>query len=821
MIDPGADPVTYAFHGAQGQRLQFHDKGSTPYAGRWILCGPYGHVFQSGYLGTDFDVVLPDAGQYVLFLESDSDVRMSYGLQVANAGTTTLNYPLGRTETFSLAQDDQRRFVFAGTAGQQVYFDNLRTNSSCSITLTDPDGNTLFRETRDGDQGPILLPQTGTYTLTVQNSASTAQSFSLRLLDVSAAGRLAIDGPAVSGTLASGLEMALYTFHGTLGQPVQFQDQGSTAEGGAWTLYGTDGQTLNLLRLGQGLGVVLPQSGNYLLALDGNGSAPVSYQLRGFTPAPAVTGISPVSGPITGTTLVWITGTNVYDAVAVDFGTCEAMRIVSNTASQIVIYSPPCSAGVVDVSVTTTAGTSSSSADDKFTYQGAVEVTASEPSSAGPTNAAVLAFTVTFNGWVGNVDPTDFTLAKTGTANGTIAAVTPNSGTSFAVTVNSVAGDGTLRLDLAAGTDVADGGGNLVPAYSDGNAGTVDHTAPTASITQVIPDPRNTAAGIVTVLFSESVENVSIGDFRLTRNGAAVSLGVLTGTMVNDSQFSLDLSTVSAAPGAYVLTLFAGGSSIADMAGNPLAGDVSTAFAVHSWQNVENVNDVNDDSHVTPMDALAIINELNSRGPGAIFLPAGKPPFVDVNGDSFITPLDALVVINVLNQYVTMTAGGEGEVPTPVVVAPATSPARPTLGESIRVNHGLPLEAQSNFSNAVRSPRVQRGRSHLPSSVAVDISRVSKTEEQPTWVDIAGPKQPPNRTASLRVPRFQRGPLLGESERQQAHPVAFDELDDLLEILANDVAGMIDASAGQGSEASQAKWESGSGGSAATASGRS
>ena len=63
---------------------------------------------------------------------------------------------------------------------------------------------------------------------------------------------------------------------------------------------------------------------------------------------------------------------------------------------------------------------------------------------------------------------------------------------------------------------------------------------------------------------------------------------------------------------------------------------------------------------MTPLDALLIINLLNSQGIGPLDSSVSTPPFVDVTGDGNITPLDALTVINFLNAN---GGGGEGESP--------------------------------------------------------------------------------------------------------------------------------------------------------------
>lgn len=71
---------------------------------------------------------------------------------------------------------------------------------------------------------------------------------------------------------------------------------------------------------------------------------------------------------------------------------------------------------------------------------------------------------------------------------------------------------------------------------------------------------------------------------------------------------------------------------------------------------------VNDDQHITPLDALLVIGHLNNRGAGAV-PDARQPndPYVDVNGDGNVTPLDALLVIGALNSQfqlpLTLTEG--------------------------------------------------------------------------------------------------------------------------------------------------------------------
>ena len=72
-----------------------------------------------------------------------------------------------------------------------------------------------------------------------------------------------------------------------------------------------------------------------------------------------------------------------------------------------------------------------------------------------------------------------------------------------------------------------------------------------------------------------------------------------------------------------------------------------------AWQNADNRHDVNADGFLSSIDALLILNDINSHGARRLTAPQPDlqpPPFVDVSGDGFTTPLDALLVLNELNR---------------------------------------------------------------------------------------------------------------------------------------------------------------------------
>lgn len=97
------------------------------------------------------------------------------------------------------------------------------------------------------------------------------------------------------------------------------------------------------------------------------------------------------------------------------------------------------------------------------------------------TNLSSVTYRVIFSESVTGVDTNDFTLITTGNATGSIASVSSISGTTIDVTVNTITGEGTIRLDLqASGTGITDTAGNAIEGgYTGGEAYTVDRIAPT------------------------------------------------------------------------------------------------------------------------------------------------------------------------------------------------------------------------------------------------------------------------------------------------------------------------------------------------------
>ena len=169
---------------------------------------------------------------------------------------------------------------------------------------------------------------------------------------------------------------------------------------------------------------------------------------------------------------------------------------------------------------------------------------------ASPSNADVIHFTVNFSENVTGVDPGDFLLTPSGSISNYAIIEVLGSGNSYAVTVNTGVGDGTLRLDLADNDSILDetslplggigaGNGN----YSSGDVYVINKAVPiVTSILRLDPSPTAAGSARFTVAFSESVTGVDAADFALTVSS------------VSDA----GVASVSGSGTTYTVTIFTG-----------------------------------------------------------------------------------------------------------------------------------------------------------------------------------------------------------------------------------------------------------------------
>jgi hypothetical protein len=164
-------------------------------------------------------------------------------------------------------------------------------------------------------------------------------------------------------------------------------------------------------------------------------------------------------------------------------------------------------------------------------------VTSITRAGSNPTGAASIAYTVNFSKAVTGVDTSDFALAATGTAGGTISNVT-GSGATYTVTVTGVAGNGTLGLNLVDDDTIQDIAGNALGGTGAGNGNftgqvyTIDTTPPAVSVPVLSPasdSGSSSTDGITNVTlptFTGTAEAAST--IRIFSDGTQIGTGVAT-----------------------------------------------------------------------------------------------------------------------------------------------------------------------------------------------------------------------------------------------------------------------------------------------------
>ncbi len=212
--------------------------------------------------------------------------------------------------------------------------------------------------------------------------------------------------------------------------------------------------------------------------------------------------------------------------------------------------------------------------------------------------------TVTFSEDVTGVDIGDFTLTRDLVAvdlsSAAVVEITPFRYAVDLSGVTDVDGDYALTL-VASGSGISDAVGNLVQ-FDAADSWVKGNTGPNADIVDVAPDPRVTAVGDVTILFTDpansggplDVTGLDIGDFELRRDGLLLDMTDVSLTPVSGNEYRLDLSSVTGVNGTYSLVLRAEGSGVEDGNNNPLIVDASDVWVTDTIIVVNSSEDLGD-----------------------------------------------------------------------------------------------------------------------------------------------------------------------------------------------------------------------------------
>ncbi len=232
-----------------------------------------------------------------------------------------------------------------------------------------------------------------------------------------------------------------------------------------------------------------------------------------MTTTPDITGISPDTG-ISDTDGITDTGTLTVNGTAgagttidvFENGTLDGTGTTAGNGTWSVALTTPLAAGSINLTASATSGNvTSGNVTSPLSAGYAVTVDTTPPTvtsddlvGASPNNASTEQFTVDFAEPVFDASTSAFTLAETGTVDGTIASVS-GSGTSYTVTVTNVTGNGTMQLDLkSSGTGITDTAGNAPGGFTSGETYTITDGDPLATlVTFDATDGANPYGGLI------------------------------------------------------------------------------------------------------------------------------------------------------------------------------------------------------------------------------------------------------------------------------------------------------------------------------------
>ncbi len=490
-----------------------------------------------------------------------------------------------------------------GTIGDNITADNTPSVSGTAdpnavVKLYDTDGTTLLGTTTADGKGSWGITSSqlgdGSHTLKVTQTDGSSNTSPLSTgltvnidTTVNAPATLAVASGSDSGTKGDGISNS--------GTPII---TGTSEANASVTLYDTDGTT----SLGTAKADVsgkwsitsstLVEGSHTLTAKQTDRAGNVSAASSGFTyimDTVGPVGMALSTNSVTqtsatnGSTIATLSSTDLTSVVygfAVGNGVIDADNGKFTISGNSLVAAQSLSAGSYHIylsgtdaagnaaynifTITVTSGPSVSSI-----------VRANSASATVQGSAASIEYTVTFSESVTGVDTSDFTITSTGTASGTVSSVT-GSGSTYTVTVNTLGGDGTLRLDLnSSGTGIQNGSSQAITAgYTSGQTYTLDHTAPSTPSTPAMTAGTDTGSSS-----SDAITSNTTPVFTGTGEAnATITLydtdGVTTvGTATADGSGKWSITSGKLGEGAHTLTV-----KQSDAAGN--VSSASSGLAV-------------------------------------------------------------------------------------------------------------------------------------------------------------------------------------------------------------------------------------------------
>jgi IPT/TIG domain len=220
--------------------------------------------------------------------------------------------------------------------------------------------------------------------------------------------------------------------------------------------------------------------------------------------APVVTAISPSSGPASGGTGVWISGSALSTASSVMFGTATATSFTVVSDNVVEVLGSAAGTGTVNVTVTTAGGTSAVTTADQFTYTASPQpaIISASPST-GPASGGSTVY-VSGSGFAG---------ASAVNFGSNPAVFFVNDGN--LITATSPAGSGTVNITVV-------GPGGTSPTTVNGQF-TYTAASPSPTVTVVSPSSGSAAGGSTVYITGTNFTGATTVNFGSNAAGFIVS----------------------------------------------------------------------------------------------------------------------------------------------------------------------------------------------------------------------------------------------------------------------------------------------------------
>jgi len=292
LISPMGDQDTFTFVGAIGQRVTAYLDNLAFRRFSLSLIDPNGNSigfcsFTSGDCEID-NVLLPANGIYTMTVDGEDDAIGSYNLCLnwLNDGVASLTYQQCLSRPISPV-GDQDSFTFTGMKGHRVtvFLDNLAFRRF-SLSLTDSSGSSIgFCNFTSGDCeiDNVLLPASGTYTITVDGEDDASGSYNLCLNWLNDGATPIAYGQALQSLISPAGDQDNFIFDGGAGHRITVFLSNTSFTRKSLTLVAPDGRFLRFCDFTSGnceiQNETLPVTGCYTMTVDGEKDAAGNYTL--------------------------------------------------------------------------------------------------------------------------------------------------------------------------------------------------------------------------------------------------------------------------------------------------------------------------------------------------------------------------------------------------------------------------------------------------------------------------------------------------------------------------------------------------------------